>query len=213
MNDALQPAHQTSPAPPDAHRLQVRELFCERDERLLFEALSFSLAGGQALQIGGGNGVGKSTLLRMLAGLYDDFQGTIEWTLDRPPLYLGHKPGVRNDLSAAENLAWLMRLQGQRPLSGLINAALDQVGLGAFAQVLCGSLSEGQRKRVNLARLYVIDSRAWLLDEPFSAIDSAGIAQLETRMQAHLDGGGLLVLTSHQPVSFTVPPASLVLGS
>lgn len=198
---------------PPVCQLQVSDLACERDDRLLFEAVAFSVSAGQALQIAGGNGVGKTTLLRMLAGLYEDYQGTIDWTLHRPPLYLGHKPGVKDGLSAAENLAWLMRLQGQAPSPELIAAALDQVGLAAYADIPCGSMSEGQRKRVNLARLYVIDSPAWLLDEPFSAIDPAGVVQLQARMQQHLDAGGLLVLTSHQPVSLIQPLASLDLGA
>jgi heme exporter protein A len=193
--------------------LNVSQLSCERDHRLLFENLEFSVAPGEVLWIEGSNGAGKTTLLRILSGLYTDYTGQVNWDLPQLPIYLGHKPGVKDLLSARENLNWLASMQQAPVAATAIDAALAKVGLRGFEDVLCGAMSEGQRKRVNLARLYLLDSVAWVLDEPFSAIDVAGIKSLEQRMGEHLDAGGLIILISHQRLA--LPPAirSLRLGA
>jgi len=192
--------------------LNVSQLTCERDHRLLFENLSFAAGEGEVLLVEGSNGTGKTTLLRILCGLYAEFTGAVDWQLSQSPLYVGHKPGVKDLLSARENLAWLTSLYQTNVSAKQISEALSRVGLRGFEEVACGAMSEGQRKRVNLARLYLLDNQAWVLDEPFSVIDIEGVASLEARMNAHLDGGGLLILTSHLPLSLSRPVKTLRLG-
>jgi len=181
--------------------LEVKNLFCERDERLLFGSLSFSLTPGSVLQIKGPNGAGKTTLLRILCGLFKEYKGDVNWDLERHPLYLGHKPGVKDLLTVRENLSWLCEIQQMSPTSQEISAALTEVGLGLYEDVLAGNLSEGQRKRINLARFYLIESPVWLLDEPFSAIDVEGISKLEERFRRHIREGGSIIFTSHQMIN------------
>tara|TARA_B110000503_G_scaffold43639_1_gene71347 strand:- start:6357 stop:6941 length:585 start_codon:yes stop_codon:yes gene_type:complete len=192
--------------------LNVSQLSCERDHRLLFENLSFAVGEGEVLLVEGGNGAGKTTLLRILCGLYTEFNGLVDWQLSQSPVYVGHKPGVKDLLSARENLAWLTSLHQISVTAAQITEALRQVGLRGFEEVPCGAMSEGQRKRVNLARLYLLDSQAWVLDEPFSAIDVAGIASLEARIDMHLGSGGLLILTSHLPLTLSRSVKTLRLG-
>ena len=181
--------------------LEVKNLFCERDERLLFGNFSFSLTSGSVLQIKGPNGAGKTTLLRILCGLFKEYEGDVNWDLERHPLYLGHKPGVKDLLTVRENLSWLCEIQQMSPSSQEISAALTEVGLGLYEDVLAGNLSEGQRKRINLARFYLIESPVWLLDEPFSAIDVEGISKLEERFRRHIREGGSIIFTSHQMIN------------
>jgi len=192
--------------------LTVSQLTCERDHRYLFEDLSFVVGAGELLQIEGGNGAGKTTLLRILGGLYTDFSGSVSWDLTLQPLYLGHKPGVKDLLSARENLTWLAGLQQAGINVAMVDQALAEVGLRGYEEVLCGAMSEGQRKRVNLARLYLLQAQAWILDEPFSAIDRQGVERLEARMQTHIDTGGVLIVISHQTLSGVTPMRSLRLG-
>ncbi len=191
--------------------LQASHLTCERDHRVLFEDLSFDIEAGRALLVTGPNGAGKSTLLRMLAGLYEDYEGVIDWTVDEYPLYVGHRHGVKDGMSAAENLRWSATLYGQDVSAAELNEALAQVALRGFEHVLCGAMSEGQRKRVNLARLFLLENPVWILDEPLSSIDAAGVTRLEARFDAHLATGGVLIATSHQALSLTTVD-SLSLG-
>ena len=192
--------------------LTVSQLTCERDHRYLFEDLSFSLGAGELLQVEGGNGAGKTTLLRILGGLYTDYSGSVSWKLASQPLYIGHKPGVKDLLSARENLVWLAGLQQVRADVESIDQALTQVGLRGYEDVLCGAMSEGQRERVNLARLYLLQAQVWILDEPFSAIDRQGVERLEARMQFHIDAGGAIIVISHQPLSGVTSVQSLRLA-
>lgn len=180
--------------------LNVANLRCERDQRLLFDDFAFTAQPGDIIQVEGPNGAGKSTLLKILCGVYDEFEGDVEWDLDDYPLYLGHRPGVNDYLTVGENLAWLSQLHEQTLTQTEIDRILVEVGLHGYADVPCSNLSEGQRKRVSLARFYVFTNKVWILDEPFSAIDAAGITSLETLIQHHADSGGLVLLTSHQPL-------------
>ena len=149
--------------------LQVKQLSCERQRRELFYELSFSCNAGEAWHVRGANGAGKTTLLRVLAGLFSNYEGEVVWDVDRFPLYIGHRPGVKNQLTCLENLAWLMRLHQDDTSEESLRDALGEIGLGGYENVLCGQLSEGQRKRVSLARMLLSDSPVWILDEPFSA--------------------------------------------
>lgn len=186
--------------------LEVRDLSCERDGRLLFSGLSFSLEPGTAVQIHGANGAGKSTLIRTLIGSADDFSGEIRWCGTAYPsalsrmrqslLYIGHKAGVRRGLTPLENLAWYGATHSDAM------RALEAVDLYGYEDVLCQQLSAGQGRRVALARLFLPSAPAlWILDEPLAALDVRGVASLETRMSEHLAAGGTVLLTSHQPVN------------
>ncbi|MBN8431968.1 cytochrome c biogenesis heme-transporting ATPase CcmA [Microbulbifer salipaludis] len=186
--------------------LCARDLACERDGRVLFAGLGFRLEPGMALQIVGANGAGKSTLIRTLIGTSSDYTGSILWqgvpfpealpALRASLLYIGHNAGVRRGLSPLENLAWYGASAGDAM------SALESVGLYGFEDVLCQQLSAGQNRRVALARLYLPDAPSlWILDEPLAALDVAGVASLEAQMTRHLQRGGSVLLTSHQPVA------------
>ncbi|WP_444919453.1 cytochrome c biogenesis heme-transporting ATPase CcmA [Microbulbifer sp. CnH-101-G] len=186
--------------------LQVRDLACERDGRRLFEGLDFSLNAGGAIQVKGSNGAGKTTLLRTLIGSTSDFSGEILWRDNPFPkglramreslVYIGHRGGVRGGLTPLENLAWY----GASEASAM--EALDKVDLFGFEGSLCSSLSAGQNRRVALARLFLPQSPClWILDEPLTALDVTGVAALEKQMANHLESGGSLLLTSHQPLN------------
>lgn len=208
--------------------LQIENLSCERDDRLLFSNLNFALAAGEVLQIEGGNGAGKTTLLRIVAGLSSHFDGAVYWRGERVSSrflssstteyraqlqYLGHQPGVKGGLSPRQNLQWSMALCGVPCSEQDCDQALHRVGLYGYEDVACARLSAGQHRRVALARLYLSVATLWILDEPFTAIDRQGIAQLEALLAAHLQRGGCVLLTSHQPLGLSVPQRSLSLPS
>ena len=180
--------------------LQVKNLSCERANRVLFRNLSFELNQGDALRILGLNGSGKTTLLRILAGLYQEFEGDVKWGREQYPLYIGHRRGLKALLSARENLLWSAAINGQGAKLAEVDEALRQVSMGSYLDIACGSMSEGQCGRVNLARLVLLNNPVWILDEPFNAIDSDGIQWLLERIKKHLFFGGILVLSSHMEV-------------
>ncbi len=191
--------------------LQVRNAGCERDERLLFEDLSFSLSPGELLQVVGGNGSGKSTLLRVLLGLYTECYGDIDWALDRPPLYLGHRLGIKQSLTVIENLRWFGVLREEAVNETRIEEAVYKLGLSGFEDSLCSHLSEGQRKRVALGQFLIIDNPCWVMDEPFSAIDADGLSFLMAILQEHLDVNGGIIISTHQPIAIDRPINTLAL--
>ncbi len=183
--------------------LKVRQLSCERGRRSLFQALDFDLAASQGLQILGGNGQGKSTLLRILVGLYSEYEGEVDWDLELPPLYLGHRIGVKHGLTVIENLNWQLTLRSDLTSKAAIADALEALGLLEFGGTLCASLSEGQRKRVGLARYLLLEHKCWILDEPFSSLDADGVTLLRDLMNQHIESGGSAIFTSHQPVELS----------
>ncbi|HEY8939453.1 MAG TPA: cytochrome c biogenesis heme-transporting ATPase CcmA [Cellvibrio sp.] len=195
--------------------LELRDLGCERDERLLFSGLDLQVAAGDVVQIGGPNGAGKTTLLRALAGISNDYQGQIlyagkplpdaSWDFARDRLYLGHLPGIKKSLTPSENLAWYLAQAGGR-IS--IDEALAAVGLYGYEDTPCYQLSAGQLRRVALARLHLAEARIWILDEPFTAIDKLGVSQLEVLIARQSAQGGVVILTSHQDL--TLPQLRLV---
>ena len=183
--------------------LQVEALGCERDERLLFSELDFAACAGEIWQVAGPNGAGKTTLLRILAGLHGFHDGRVRWQVPGAQrrdahdqiLFLGHLPGLREELTAEENLRWLCALH-QQPVSD-IPAALAAAGLAGYADAPVAAMSAGQKRRVALARLWLPGKAVWILDEPFTAIDVQGVAQIEARLREHAAGGGLVLYTSH----------------
>lgn len=178
--------------------LQARGLSCERDRRLLFEQLDLQLRPGDMLQVGGPNGSGKTSLLRVLAGLLPATAGDVQ--REGALLWLGHAAGIKELLSAEENLAWLCALHAPASRAEIAQA-LRAVGLAGFEDVPCHTLSAGQQRRVALARLYLPGPPLWVLDEPFSALDAGGVAQLETHLARHCENGGMVLLTTHHSLS------------
>ena len=193
--------------------LSVRDLAAERGGRLVFTGLGFVLESGEALNVVGRNGVGKSTLLRVLAGLLTPSAGRV--SLDPPeaddrdtPIaerahYLGHADALKSALTPLDHLGFAADLlgRGSRGSAATTPAeALDRVALAHAADLPCGYLSAGQRRRVALARLLVAARPLWLLDEPATALDLGSQAVLGDMMRRHLDGGGLIVAATHGPL-------------
>lgn len=208
------PAFTTSPAQLAAPNLglELRSVRCERGGRVLFSKLDCSVRRGQLLRVQGANGAGKTSLLRMLCGLLAPADGEIMWQgqpiqgqaeeFGLQLVYIGHAAALKDDLSALENLQTACQLGGIHiePDQALI--ALRQAGLAGREHAAARLLSQGQRRRVALARLVVArHAPLWILDEPFNALDSAATAWLGGLIGTHLAHGGVVALTSHQPVA------------
>lgn len=192
--------------------LWAQDLCLARGGRELFNHLNLRVLPGQLWQVEGLNGAGKTSLLRILAGLSRyGFDGTL--TTSTALIYLGHHSAVKPLLTPRENLAWHPSGEGIYTDSQ-IDAALDSVGLYGYEDVPSRNLSAGQHRRVNLARLFLAQAPLWILDEPFTALDREGVAILEQRLAAHVDTGGAAIVTSHQPltVSCAVQRLSLTHG-
>jgi len=201
--------------------LGAYDLRCERDERVLFEGLTLELLAGEVLQVEGPNGSGKTTLLRYLAGLSSRCEGVLQWKgvdtlssryeFSSDSLYVGHESAVKLSLTPVENLRWHAALW-QRPMKRDIDSALQQVGLSGYEDTPAQNLSAGQRRRIGLARLYLSPAQLWILDEPFTAIDKDGVAQLESLIADHAEQGGCAVLTTHHALAMRGRLRRLVLG-
>lgn len=188
--------------------LEVEALACQRGSRRLFQGLCFKLNPGELLHIQGSNGSGKTSLLRILAGLSHQDAGVVRWDgIDIREsndefvwhlLYLGHSPAVKDDLTVRENLLVTTRLSGLNPDPQHLDAALDATGMLTRSALPARVLSQGQRRRLALARLWIDKRPLWVLDEPFTALDVHATRLLEERMEKHLAEGGMIVLTTHQ---------------
>ncbi|MEY8878407.1 MAG: heme ABC exporter ATP-binding protein CcmA [Leptothrix sp. (in: b-proteobacteria)] len=213
--------------------LQAVNLACRRGERRLFSGLNLRLRPGQLIWLRADNGRGKTSLLRLLAGLAAPAEGRVllgdrpvrqAIAAGQPPVYIGHANGLKDDLSAAETLAFTARLHGRLPTAEAgsaaaaadggapVQAALARLGLASRVAAPVRTLSQGQRRRVALARLAIELQRAcepqpWILDEPYDALDSAGIGALDAMLTEHLARGGSAILTSHQALAASAPPA------
>ncbi|EKO3916958.1 cytochrome c biogenesis heme-transporting ATPase CcmA [Vibrio fluvialis] len=188
--------------------LEVKNLTAIRDERVLFEGLSFTIQSGELVQIEGRNGTGKTTLLRIVTGLGDRDDGEIHWNnvnieADRDSyhqelLFLGHQTGVKRELTALENLRFYQAVHAAGTQEEDLYQTLTQVGLAGREDVPVGQLSAGQQRRVALARLWLSRQKLWILDEPLTAIDKQGVKVLEALFLQHAEQGGIVVLTTHQ---------------
>ena len=193
--------------------LVVKNLQCIRGDRELFTGLSFKLEKNQLMMLEGRNGSGKTTLLRALCGLYLPDQGEILWNGEtikqqdeafrRELLYLGHYNSIKADLTVLENLRFNTLLSGEKPSDDELMAAIDKIGLYAFEDSPSSQLSQGQKRRVALARLLLSNATLWILDEPFVALDIAAVELLESVISNHVAKGGMVILTTHQEVPLT----------
>lgn len=187
--------------------LSVHDLAARRGLTRLFSGLSFMVAAGEVLVVTGANGTGKTTMLRMLAGLSAPESGEIRWNgsavapfdpaLRTVMAFAGHHPALKDELTAEENLASLIEVAGEHPAREQIRSALDAVALTRQRTLPARVLSQGQRRRIGLARLTLLNRPLWILDEPVTALDAAGTALLATLVADHLAAGGLAVAATH----------------
>jgi heme exporter protein A len=189
--------------------LEARNLEATRGEVALFRGVAFTLHPGALLRVAGANGSGKTSLLRILCGLLAPSEGEVRWrgepirnqreAYGRELAHIGHHNALKDDLSARENLIFSCALCGIRASPAQAQAALERMGLPARSHLPARALSQGQRRRVALARLLLSETAPlWILDEPFAALDAAGVGLVQSLIAAHLARGGLGVLTTHQ---------------
>ena len=189
--------------------LQINNLACIRDDRVLFEHLNLVLAAGQMLLVEGHNGSGKTSLLRILTGLKLADEGEVLWrgiSIERLTAdyyeqvsYVGHHDGVKRELTCLENLRLVQAMGIPSDLD--LDAVLDRVNLYRYGDTLMGSLSAGQKRRLALARLFATQSILWILDEPFTSLDKSSMGHFETIFEQHLQQGGIVVMTSHHDIA------------
>lgn len=204
--------------------LEISSLECTRGERVLFTGLSRQVAAGTLLRVNGANGTGKTSLLRVLCGLLTPTEGEVRWRGQptarlredywREMLFIGHRNGVKDDFTAVENLRTTMAMRGRRLGREPLAAALSRLGLDTHLDTPARQLSQGQNRRVALARLFLSsDVPLWILDEPFTALDVRGVDALRECIRAHVAADGIVVLTTHQDVPFEgVSTQTLSLG-
>jgi len=197
--------------------LEASNLECVRGERRLFAGVGFCLDGGEMLFLQGKNGAGKTTLLRMVCGLTHPVSGEIRWNGEpigrlgeeyREELcYLGHLNAIKEELTPLENLTASAKLAGETLTEDDALDALEAVGLAGREDLACKYLSQGQKRRVALSRLVHERRALWVLDEPFVALDVAAVGWLAGLIGAHLQRGGMAMLTTHQAVD--IPAATI----
>jgi heme exporter protein A len=186
-------------------QLRGDNLACSRGGREVFSGLNLSLSGGEALLVTGRNGAGKSSLLRMIAGLVHISAGRLDLTGGEPEItigeqahYLGHQDAVKSSLTVRENLKFWTDFLGRD--RSTVEPALEAVGLGPLAELPAAYLSAGQRRRLSIARLVAVRRQIWLLDEPTSALDAPSQTRLSDLMRRHLAGGGMIIAAAHGPI-------------
>ncbi len=177
--------------------LRVSALSCQRGERLLWESLNFNLPFGRLLLITGANGCGKTSLLRILAGISQPLSGQIHWEPLTQLCYLGHQPAIKNELTVCENL----RLQAFHDRQKDLTPALAEVGLEDYRHYFGFQLSQGQKQRVALARLLLETAKIWILDEPLAGLDENIADKLQHVFLNHILQNGMIIMTTHRALS------------
>ncbi|TAK73127.1 MAG: cytochrome c biogenesis heme-transporting ATPase CcmA [Gammaproteobacteria bacterium] len=195
-----------------AFTLQVTHVSCIRQQRVVFENVCFHLQAGEILLVEGPNGSGKSSLLRLLAGLSTPTSGTITWQgVSREELhYLGHLNGIKLGLTVKENLRLAAYLAGQDDVSLTV---LSRLQLDSYQNTPARYLSAGQKRRVALAKLFLIPKKLWILDEPFTALDVSTQAIMLARLEEHAQQGGMSIISSHHPITCQAPMQRVRLAS
>ena len=188
--------------------LEVSKLGCVRGDRRLFSGLDLSVSPGTFVQITGPNGSGKTSLLRILCGLLAPAEGQVTWNGGNirslaeeyytSVTYLGHRHGVKDELSAIENLRISNALNGVAVSKNRAHEVLGQMGLAGRESLPARLLSEGQRRRVGLARLLVCNTKLWLLDEVLTSLDKGAVALVRSLIENHLASGGIAIVATHQ---------------
>jgi len=192
--------------------LRAQQLACTRGERTLFDGVDFELQQGEALRVVGNNGSGKTSLLRILCGLATPSHGSVLWDgvaigsnreqFNSQLTYLGHLNGIKDDLTPCENVILATRLSGNRIERKAAISVLEQIGLGGQINLPTRVLSQGQKKRVALARLpFCKTTPLWILDEPFVALDADAVQGLAETINQHLTHGGMLAYSTHQEIA------------
>jgi heme exporter protein A len=206
-----------------APALTIHDLACERSERWLFKGLSFGLSASQLLLVQGGNGQGKTSLLRLLTGLGRPDAGEVRWRGEpiarcrdryhREMAYLGHANGIKDDLNPVENLRFHVALHGRPFEQAQALDTLKRLGLSRCLDLPCRALSFGQRRRVALSALLLAGASLWILDEPLTGLDVNAVALVEGLIRDHLQAGGMVVATTHQVMNLAgVDVQRLVVG-
>lgn len=194
--------------------LSVHHLSCVRQDRCLFEQLSFSLQSGDILQVAGPNGAGKSSLLRILAGFLTPESGEVHYQgepvknnpleFNADLLFIGHKAANNAHMTAFENLQYWQQTH-QTVADFEPYQLLGRLGLVGLEDIPVSQLSAGQQRKVALARMWLSKARIWILDEPFTAIDHNGVQGLQRRFEQFLSAGGIIILTTHQDLTTNFP--------
>ena len=197
------------------HTLAVTNLAVVRGERMLFNKLNFTLENGTVLYLQGENGSGKTSLLRTICGLSKPYEGSVSWgdenvhamaeEYSKNLLYIGHLPGIKEDLTALENLQFALALTGETVADNDATTVLNQLGLAKGLNLPTRMLSQGQKRRVVLARLWLQHLPLWILDEPFTALDTSATDLLKQKIETFANNGGMVVMTSHQDFTLQVP--------
>ncbi len=196
-------------------QLQLKDIRCQRGDRLLFKNLNFICPKATLVRVGGPNGTGKTSLLRLIVGLMQPTQGQILWGGEsitklkedfwKDLVYIGHLNGVKDELTVLENLLINCEIGEHAITEEEAISALERVGLAGFENYLVRQLSQGQKRRVTLARLYVASyAKLWVLDEPFVALDVKAVAELANQIVQYVNAGGIVIYTTHQEVPIAV---------
>ena len=202
--------------------LSVTGLSLSRGSRPLFSGLSCRLEGGEALVLRGANGSGKTSLLRVLAGLTAADEGELHWRGEKwtplcmaqraSALYLGHINALKDELTAAENLAEALAFDGISAPRDEMREAMNRAGLAQRPDLAARRLSQGQKRRIGLARLQLAKKPLWLLDEPTNALDAEGVTYFSSLVEAHLRSGGLACIATHLALDIHAPVKEMTLG-
>lgn len=197
-----------------SNQLTISQLACQRGDKTLFANLDLTIQSGEFVQIEGHNGIGKTSLLRIVVGLAQALSGEVCWNginilkqrenYHYDLLYLGHHSGVKPELTAWENLKFYQRISACEQGDDVLWQVLETVGLLGREDIPAAQLSAGQQRRIALARLWLSKAPLWILDEPFTAIDKKGVQVLTALFEQHVQKGGIVIFTSHQDVQSTM---------